>query len=72
MVRPSRASARDGVIGTYLRQLLPKNVWLADRLIEPFLGIELAALGDRLEDAACRARGGRRGSSTAPVPSSGG
>ena len=45
---------RDNVIGTYLHgPLLPKNVWLADRLIELALGIELARLpGDELEDAA--------------------
>jgi lipid II isoglutaminyl synthase (glutamine-hydrolysing) len=42
------------VIGTYLHgPLLPKNVWLADRLIELALGIELERLpGDQLEDAA--------------------
>jgi CobQ-like glutamine amidotransferase family enzyme len=41
------------VIGTYLHgPLLPKNVWLADRLIELALGIELAPLDDRLERAA--------------------
>jgi CobQ-like glutamine amidotransferase family enzyme len=42
------------VIGTYLHgPLLPKNVWLADRLIELALGIELERLpGDELEDAA--------------------
>jgi CobQ-like glutamine amidotransferase family enzyme len=45
---------RDNVIGTYLHgPLLPKNVWLADRLIELALGIELEPLpGDELEDAA--------------------
>jgi CobQ-like glutamine amidotransferase family enzyme len=45
---------RGSVIGTYLHgPLLPKNVWLADRLIELALGIELAPLpGDELEDAA--------------------
>jgi lipid II isoglutaminyl synthase (glutamine-hydrolysing) len=45
---------RDNVIGTYLHgPLLPKNVWLADRLIELALGIELEPLaGDDLEDAA--------------------
>jgi lipid II isoglutaminyl synthase (glutamine-hydrolysing) len=45
---------RDNVIGTYLHgPLLPKNVWLADRLIELALGIELEPLaGDSLEDAA--------------------
>lgn len=41
------------VIGTYLHgPLLPKNVWLADRLIELALGIELTPLDDRLEAAA--------------------
>jgi CobQ-like glutamine amidotransferase family enzyme len=42
------------LIGTYLHgPLLPKNVWLADRLIELALGIELEPLpGDVLEDAA--------------------
>jgi hypothetical protein len=41
------------VIGTYLHgPLLPKNVWLADRLIELALGIDLEPLDDRLEDAA--------------------
>ena len=42
------------VIGTYLHgPLLPKNVWLADRLIELALGIELEPLpDDALEDAA--------------------
>jgi lipid II isoglutaminyl synthase (glutamine-hydrolysing) len=45
---------RGNVIGTYLHgPLLPKNVWLADRLIELALGIELEPLGDDgLEDAA--------------------
>jgi hypothetical protein len=44
---------RDNVIGTYLHgPLLPKNVWLADRLIELALGIELLPLDDRMEDAA--------------------
>jgi lipid II isoglutaminyl synthase (glutamine-hydrolysing) len=55
-------NARDGfegvhsgnVIGTYLHgPLLPKNIWLADRLIELALGIELERLpNDALEDAA--------------------
>ena len=41
------------VIGTYLHgPLLPKNVWLADRLIELALGLELEPLDDDLEDAA--------------------
>jgi CobQ-like glutamine amidotransferase family enzyme len=45
---------RGNVIGTYLHgPLLPKNVWLADRLIELALGIELEPLpGDEMEDAA--------------------
>jgi CobQ-like glutamine amidotransferase family enzyme len=42
------------VIGTYLHgPLLPKNVWLADRLIELALDIDLSPLpGDSVEDAA--------------------
>jgi CobQ-like glutamine amidotransferase family enzyme len=45
---------RDNVIGTYLHgPLLPKNVWLADRLIELALGTRLDPLpGDELEEAA--------------------
>ena len=45
---------RGNVIGTYLHgPLLPKNIWLAYRLIELALGIELERLpGDELEDAA--------------------
>jgi len=45
---------RGNTIGTYLHgPLLPKNVWLADRLIELALGIELDPLADdSLEDAA--------------------
>jgi CobQ-like glutamine amidotransferase family enzyme len=45
---------RGNVIGTYLHgPLLPKNVWLADRLIELALGIELEPLADdSMEDAA--------------------
>jgi lipid II isoglutaminyl synthase (glutamine-hydrolysing) len=45
---------KGNVIGTYLHgPLLPKNVWLADRLIELALGVELERLpGDQLEDAA--------------------
>jgi lipid II isoglutaminyl synthase (glutamine-hydrolysing) len=45
---------RDNVIGTYLHgPLLPKNIWLADRLIELALGMELEPLPDqRLEDGA--------------------
>jgi len=44
---------RGNVIGTYLHgPLLPKNAWLADRLIELALGIELEPLDDTLEDAA--------------------
>jgi lipid II isoglutaminyl synthase (glutamine-hydrolysing) len=45
---------RANVIGTYLHgPLLPKNIWVADRLIELALGIELEPLADdSLEDAA--------------------
>jgi lipid II isoglutaminyl synthase (glutamine-hydrolysing) len=45
---------RGNTIGTYLHgPLLPKNVWLADRLIELALGIELEPFGDdSLEEAA--------------------
>ena len=53
---------RGNVIGTYLHgPLLPKNVWLADRLIELALGIELEPLDDRLEDAAHASRAAGRG-----------
>ena len=46
---------RANVIGTYLHgPLLPKNVWLADRLIELALGVELEPLDDGLEEAAHR------------------
>src|SRR3954469_17855533 len=46
---------RKSVIGTYLHgPLLPKNVWLADRLIELALGIELSPLDDAMEEAAHR------------------
>jgi len=46
---------RHNVIGTYLHgPLLPKNVWLADRLIELALGVELEPLDDSLEQAAHR------------------
>jgi lipid II isoglutaminyl synthase (glutamine-hydrolysing) len=44
---------RGNVIGTYLHgPLLPKNIWLADRLIELALGVELSPLEDSMEDAA--------------------
>jgi lipid II isoglutaminyl synthase (glutamine-hydrolysing) len=44
---------RANVIGTYLHgPLLPKNVWLADRLVELALGIRLEPLEDSLEEAA--------------------
>ena len=45
---------RGNVVGTYLHgPLLPKNVWLADRLIELALGVELESLpDDSMEDAA--------------------
>ena len=43
----SRACTARNVIGTYLHgPLLPKNIWLADRLIELALGIELEPLPD--------------------------
>ena len=46
---------RGNVIGTYLHgPLLPKNVWLADRLIEVALSVELAPLDDAMEEAAHR------------------
>jgi CobQ-like glutamine amidotransferase family enzyme len=44
---------RGNVIGTYLHgPLLPKNVWMADRLVELALGVDLEPLDDRLEAAA--------------------
>ena len=44
---------RGSVIGTYLHgPLLPKNTWLADRLVELALGIQLEPLDDAMEDAA--------------------
>ncbi|HEX2234502.1 MAG TPA: hypothetical protein VHG69_14185 [Thermoleophilaceae bacterium] len=44
---------RGNVIGTYLHgPLLPKNVWLADRLLELALGVELEPLDDGIEEAA--------------------
>jgi lipid II isoglutaminyl synthase (glutamine-hydrolysing) len=44
---------RGNVIGTYLHgPLLPKNAWVADRLVELALGVDLEPLDDRLEDAA--------------------
>ena len=47
---------RRNVIGTYLHgPLLPKNVWLADRLIELALGIELDQLPDDTLEAAAHA-----------------
>ena len=47
---------RGNTIGTYLHgPLLPKNIWLADRLIELALDIELEPLADdSLEEAAHR------------------
>ena len=51
----SEGVRRDNVIGTYLHgPLLPKNAWLADRLIELALDIELESLDDELEEAAHR------------------
>ena len=47
---------RANVIGTYLHgPLLPKNIWLADRLIELALGIELEPLPDQQLEAAAHA-----------------
>ncbi|MEK6229859.1 MAG: glutamine amidotransferase [Actinomycetota bacterium] len=44
---------RGNVVGTYLHgPLLPKNVWLADRLIELSLDLELEPLDDAMEEAA--------------------
>jgi CobQ-like glutamine amidotransferase family enzyme len=44
---------RGNVVGTYLHgPLLPKNTWLADRLVELATGSSLAPLDDALEDAA--------------------
>jgi lipid II isoglutaminyl synthase (glutamine-hydrolysing) len=45
---------KGNVIGTYLHgPLLPKNIWLADRLVELALGVELEPLADdQLEEAA--------------------
>ena len=44
---------RGNLIGTYLHgPLLPKNVWLGDRLIELALDVELPPLDDELERAA--------------------
>jgi CobQ-like glutamine amidotransferase family enzyme len=46
---------RGNVIGTYLHgPLLPKNAWLADRLVELALGVELSPLEDSMEEAAHR------------------
>jgi CobQ-like glutamine amidotransferase family enzyme len=58
---------RGNVIGTYLHgPLLPKNVWLADRLIELALGIELRPLDDELEEAAHASA--RRAAGLTPPP----
>jgi hypothetical protein len=47
---------RGNVIGTYLHgPLLPKNIWLADRLIELALGIELDPLPDQELEAGAHA-----------------
>jgi lipid II isoglutaminyl synthase (glutamine-hydrolysing) len=44
---------RGNVIGTYLHgPLLPKNAWLADRLVELALDVRLEPLDDELERAA--------------------
>ena len=59
----TRASARGNVIGTYLHgPLLPKNVWLADRLIELALGHRAgAAADDELEEPRTQRRAARPG-----------
>jgi len=47
---------RGNVIGTYLHgPLLPKNIWLADRLIELALGLELDPLPDQELEAGAHA-----------------
>ena len=47
---------RGNVIGTYLHgPLLPKNIWLADKLIELALGTELEPLADDSLEAAAHA-----------------
>jgi CobQ-like glutamine amidotransferase family enzyme len=47
---------RGNVIGTYLHgPLLPKNIWLADRLIELALAIELEPLADQRLEAGAHA-----------------
>src|SRR5215217_3213617 len=47
---------KGSVIGTYLHgPLLPKNVWLADRLIELALGVELVPLDDEALERAAHA-----------------
>lgn len=49
----TEGAVRGNVIGTYLHgPLLPKNVWLADWLIERALGRPLEPLDDGLEQAA--------------------
>jgi len=49
----TEGARRGNVFGTYLHgPLLPKNHWLADRLIELALGVRLAPLEDSLELAA--------------------
>jgi lipid II isoglutaminyl synthase (glutamine-hydrolysing) len=46
---------RGNVMGTYLHgPLLPKNAWLADRLLELALGVDLSPLDDELEESAHR------------------
>jgi CobQ-like glutamine amidotransferase family enzyme len=64
VIRGHGNNGRDGfegvrsgnVIGTYLHgPLLPKNIWLADRLIELALDIELEPLADDALEAAAHA-----------------
>ena len=60
---------RGNVIGTYLHgPLLPKNVWLADRLIELALGVELEPLDDAWRTPRTRARVARPASDALGVP----
>ena len=61
------------MIGTYLHgPLLPKNVWLADRLIELALGTPLQPLEDAMEEAAHMSARRAAGVSDATFAESGG
>ena len=65
---------RDNVIGTYLHgPLLPKNIWLADRLIELALDIELEPLeDDSMRTQPTPRRAARQACSTTRCPRRGG